>query len=113
MIHEIRNYHFRPDRFDAYKAWAKERALPYLASQLDLVGFWVNTADAPEVHGEPLDSLGSANITWVIRWRDLEQRNKELPAVLATPEWGEIFSHVPGGLDSYLRRESKFTEALA
>jgi len=28
MIYEIRNYHFDPQRFDEYKAWAKEKALP-------------------------------------------------------------------------------------
>lgn len=30
----------------------------------------------------------------------------------ASEAWVEIFSKVPGGLDSYLRRESKFAEAL-
>jgi len=32
MIYEIRNYHFRPDLIDAYKAWAKAEAIPHLAS---------------------------------------------------------------------------------
>jgi hypothetical protein len=113
MIYEVRNYHFRPDLFEAYKVWAKERALPFLSGKLDLVGFWANTANAPEVIGAPVDELGSANITWVIRWRDLEQRNKELPAALGSAEWEEIFSHVPGGMSSYLRIEAKFAEALA
>ena len=39
MIYEIRNYHFRPDLIDAYKAWAKAEAIPHLVSQLDVVGF--------------------------------------------------------------------------
>jgi hypothetical protein len=33
MIYEIRNYHFRPDLIDAYKAWAKAEAIPHLASR--------------------------------------------------------------------------------
>jgi len=39
MIYEIRNYHFRPDLIDAYKAWAKAEAIPHLAPQLDVLGF--------------------------------------------------------------------------
>ena len=49
MIYEIRNYHFRPDLIDAYKAWAKNDAMPYLGTQMDVVGFWVNSNDPPEV----------------------------------------------------------------
>jgi hypothetical protein len=47
MIYEIRNYHFRPDLIDAYKAWAKAEAIPHLVSQLDVVGFWINSKDTP------------------------------------------------------------------
>jgi len=71
MIYEIRNYHFRPDLIDAYKAWAKAEAIPHLASQLDVLGFWINSKDAHEVNGAPQDHLGTANVTWIIRWRDL------------------------------------------
>jgi hypothetical protein len=112
MLFEIRNYHFAPALFDAYREWGKREAIPYLSRQLDLVGFWASTADQPEVLGRPHDELGSANITWIIRWRDLEQRNEVLPRVFATPEWKDIFSRVPGGMPSYLRIESKFAEAL-
>jgi len=112
MIYEVRNYHFRPDLLDAYKVWAKNDAIPFLGGKMDVVGFWVNTADAPEINGEPLDKLGSANVTWVIRWRDLAQRNVDLPAALGSKEWEAIFAKVPGGRASYLRTEAKFTEAL-
>jgi hypothetical protein len=112
MIFEIRNYHFDPARFDAYKAWAEREAIPYLARELDLVGFWVNTPDAAEVVGRAHDELGTANVTWIIRWRDQAQRNDVMPRLFATPEWNDIFSRVPGGMPSYLRIESKFAEAL-
>ena len=112
MIYEVRNYHFRPDLLDAYKSWAKTKAIPFLGKKMEVVGFWTNTAEPPEIAGEPLDKLGSANITWVIRWRDLDHRNRDLHAALNSPEWAEIFSHVPGGPSSYLRTEAKFTEAL-
>lgn len=112
MIFEIRNYHFNPDLLEAYKAWAKAEAIPHLAQHMEVVGFWVNTSDAPEIRGEPQDALGSANVTWIIHWRDLAQRNDVWPRVLASPAWRDIFSRVPGGATSYRRREAKFAEAL-
>ncbi len=112
MIFEIRNYYFNPDLFEDYKRWAKDEALPCLTEKLDILGFWVNTGDAPEVNGEPMDKLGSANVTWVIKWDDLAHRNRALPEALSSPEWTDIFSRVPGGLASYLRMEAKFTESL-
>lgn len=112
MLFEIWQYHFSPDLFEAYKAWAKTAAVPHLAQHLDVLGFWVSTDDQPEVRGEPHDNFGSANVTWIVRWRDLAHRNEMLPGVLSSPAWAEIFSRVPGGIDSYLRRESKFAESL-
>lgn len=111
MIYEIRNYHFNPARLEEYKTWAKEKALPFLDRELDLVGFWANAGDS-EVLGEPMDKLGSANITWIIRWPDRETRDATMGTLFETDEWGEIFADVPGGLTSYERREAKFTEAL-
>jgi hypothetical protein len=112
MIFEIRNYHFNPDLFEAYKEWGKAEAIPYLSQQLDVLGFWASTNDAPEIRGELQDKLGSANLTWIIRWRDLAQRNDVLPRVLSNPEWQDIISRVPGGRASYLRTEAKFAESL-
>jgi hypothetical protein len=82
--HDLRNTElpFPADLIDAYKAWAKNEAIPHLASQLDVLGFWINSKDAPEVNGAPQDHLGTANVTWIIRWRDLAQRNEVLPRIL-------------------------------
>ena len=112
MIYEIRNYHFKPERFEEYKAWAKEQALPFLERELDLIGFWVNTDEENQVTGEAMDSLGSANITWIIRWPDKKTRDEQFASVFSGQQWTEIFNNVPGGLESYLRMEAKFTEAL-
>ena len=109
---EIRNYHYNPALFEPYKRWAASEAIPYLRRNLDVVGFWYSTNDPPELSGEPLDRLGSANVTWIIRWKDLAQRNEVLPRVLSSPEWEDIFSRNPGGLDGYLRIEAKFAEAI-
>ncbi len=112
MIYEIRNYHFAPDRFDAYKAWARSKALPYLKRKLNLIGFWTNTATNPEVLGEQKDPLGTANITWILAWNSMAERNDTMAKTFGSEEWKAIFADVPGGIDSYLRREAKFTESL-
>jgi hypothetical protein len=112
MMYEIRNYHFKPELLSQYKDWAKTKAIPHLSKELDVLGFWANGEDAPEVTGAPQDKLGSANITWIIRWRDLGQRNEVLPRVLGSPEWAAIFAHVPGGAGGYLRIENKFAHSL-
>jgi hypothetical protein len=111
-MYEIRNYHFKPELLGQYKAWAKTKAVPHLSKELDVLGFWVNTGDTPEVLGEPHDKLGCATVTWIIRWKDLAERNDVLPRVLGSPEWNAIFAHVPGGRGSYLRIENKFAESL-
>jgi hypothetical protein len=113
MLFEIRNYHFDPDLFEGYKAWAKVEAIPYLSRRLDIVGFWFKTNDPPEIAGEVQDALGPANVTWIIRWRDLAHRNEVLPKLLSGPEWQDIRSRVPGGRASYRRTEVKFAEAVS
>lgn len=112
MLYEIRNYHIRPDAFAAYANWAKTAAVPYLAKTLDLAGFWLNTADAPILNGEPMDALGSANVTWILRWRDRADRETRLPRAFGGAEWDAVFAKLPGGFDNYLRMESKFAESL-
>ena len=112
MIYEIRNYHFEPSRFEEYKAWARDRALPYLKANLDLVDFWTSVDAPSEVNGKPMDELGSANITWVIRWPDQASRDAAMATIFTGDEWGEIFATVPGGMDSYIRMESKYAESL-
>ncbi len=46
MIYEVRDYHYRTDKFDEYKAWAVE-AVPVLKSKLDIVGFWIDAGIEP------------------------------------------------------------------
>ncbi len=86
--------------------------IEYLRRELDVVGFWVGAGVPAEVSGAPLDSLGSANVTWIIRWESKEQRDARMAEVFATPEWREIFSRLPGGGSGYLRIESTFLEAI-
>ena len=111
MIFEIRNYHFDPALFEDYKVWAKTKALAYLDRELDLIGFWA-TSEGTEIIGADMDELGSANITWIIRWPDKATRDAQFGTIMDTDEWKEIFATVPGGMASYKRMEAKFTESL-
>ena len=112
MLFEIRNYHVKPDLLEAYKAWGKAEAGPFLSKHLDVVGFWIKTNDAPVIHGEPQDRLAAADLTWIIRWRDVPQRNEVMSRLFAGAEWQDIVSGRPGGTATYLRTESKFTESV-
>ena len=109
---EIRNYHFEPTLFEAYKDWARTKALPFLAKELDLVGFWASLPEPSQIDGVAMDAMGSANITWIIRWPDMATRDATFGTLFTTDAWAEIFKDVPGGRGGYLRLEAKFTESL-
>ncbi len=113
MLYEIRNYHYDPDKFDAYRQWAIDEAVPFLKANLDVVGFWVDSGDLPEVTGKtPMDlPLGSANITWILRWDDMDARNEGHKRVFQGEGWKEVWSRHPDA-NGYLQMEAKFAKAL-
>lgn len=111
MLFEIRNYHFEPTLFEEYKSWAKDYALPFLDRKLDLVGFWATEGES-DVTGVAMDELGSANITWIIKWPDRASRDQTMSTLFTGQEWDNIFKHLPGGIDAYRRMEAKFTKDL-
>jgi len=114
MLYEIRNYHYDPEYWEEYKKWAVEKAVPFFRSRWDLVGAWLKN-DTPAIYGGSLpkdDSITPANLTWIIRWKDMDHRNKAWEDIVKTKEWEELFSTVPGGTKSYLRTEAKFAEEI-
>ena len=113
MIYEIRNYHVEPAVIEEYADWVSRFALPYLRRHLDLAGFWIGTDAPTQVTGRPLDDLGPANVTWMIRWSDLDTRNRVMAQLFGpqSGEWSEITSHHPGR-QHYLRIEARFARAL-
>ena len=111
-VYEIRNYHVDLDRFDDYKNWIRTHALPHLRQELDLVGFWVDTGIEASVSGVPLDSLGPANVTWIIRWTSKVARDEKMGEIFTTPEFEEIFSRLPGEGTLFHRVEKRFFEAF-
>ena len=58
-----------------------------------------------------LDELGSATVTWIIRWDDMAKRNDTMSKAFASGEWQEIMKENPGQ-ENYLRTEAKFAESL-
>lgn len=111
-VYEIRNYNIHPEQIANYKTWIDTHGLPHIRQHMDVVGFWVKGDIDAEVNGEPLDELGSPNVTWIIRWDTKEQRDEVMQKVFGSPEWQEIFAKFPGGGEAYLRVEAKFFDAL-
>ena len=110
---EIRNYHYDPEKFDLYKAWAIEEAVPYLREQLDLVGFWVDNGESPQLSGsDPRPGKhGSANITWIIRWDSMDARNEGHATVFKGEGWKAIWANHPDA-GGYLQMEARFMDEI-
>jgi len=112
MIFEIRDYHYAPEKFDAYLKWAEE-AVPVLRDLMDVVGFWVDTGSEPEVHGSAPEkpSIGYANITWILRWDSKEQRDREFPKAIGSDAWKAVWAKHPDP-NGYVQMLSRFTTAM-
>ena len=113
MIDEIRNYHYDPAKFADYKAWALSEAVPFLKANLDIIGFWMESGDPSEIGGsDPMDlPHGSANVTWIIRWKDMQDRAEGHIRVFQGEGWQDIWSRHPDA-NGYLQMEAKFAEAI-
>ncbi len=112
MIYEIRDYHYRPEIFDAYKAWAEE-AVPVLRSKMDVLGFWIDNGTPPEITGtNPFESpIGSANIPWIIRWDSKEAREEGFKAAIESDEWQEVWRRHPDP-NGYLQMSARFMDSM-
>ena len=108
---EIRCYHYLPEKFEAYKKWAIDEAVPFLKENLDVVGFWIDNGLAPEITGEdPQEHKhGVANITWIIKWKSESDRNLGMKEVLGGAAWKDIWSRHPDS-KGYLQMEARFAE---
>jgi hypothetical protein len=110
---EIRDYHYRPDLIAEYKKWA-EFAVVVLRDKLDVVGFWVDEGEIkPEITGSaPINSpIGSANVTWIIRWDSKESRNSTMETAFVGDAWDAVMARHPDP-DGYLQVSSRFMEEV-
>lgn len=110
---EIRSYHYDPEKFDAYKQWALDEAVPFLKANLDIVGFWLDNGAPPEISGgKPMAMpIGTANVTWIIRWDHMDARSAGHKAVFGGAGWQDIWSRHPDA-DGYLQMEARFADAV-
>ena len=113
MLYEIRDYHYRPDLIEAYKKWALD-ATVVLRRNLDVVGFWVDEGEhKPEITGSaPIDSpIGSANVTWIIRWDSQAARDAAMKTVFSAPDWQAVWARHPDP-NGYRQISARFMTAL-
>ena len=112
MIYEIRDYHYRRDIFDDYKRWAKD-AVPVLRKHMNVLGFWIDTGAEPEITGtDPINSpLGSANVTWIIRWESKEARDRTFSDMLNSEDWTSVWSRHPDA-NGYLQMSARFMDEM-
>lgn len=110
-VFEIRNYHYDPSKFDAYRMWAINEAAPFLKENLDVVGIWIGNTKTPEIHGEsPMNlTLGSANVTWIIRWDSMNARERAQEEIFGSEEWQNIWENHPDQ-KGYLHVEIRFAK---
>lgn len=110
---EIRSYHYDPDQFEAYKTWAIDHAAPFLKANLDVVGFWLDNGQTPELQGSDPQKHkhGSANVTWAIRWDSKEARDKVMADAFSGEGWQAVADQHPD-LDGYLQIEVTFADEV-
>ena len=112
-MYEIRDYHYRPDIIGQYKAWAED-ALVVLRDKLDVVGFWIDEGQIePEISGpDIIDSpIGSANVTWIIRWADKETRDATMRTAFSGEAWDAVMAKHPDP-DGYRQISSRFMQEM-
>lgn len=110
-LYEIRDYHWEGD-FDAYKEWWIE-GLEVLGAKMDVVGVWFDSGTETRISGvDPMPlPHGSANVTWIVRWNDLEQRDAVWDALQTDAAWMACAERHPG-FDGYLNMSVRFMERM-
>jgi len=95
---------------DAYKEWWVE-GLDVLGAHMDIQGLWFDSGEPARISGEDPMPLphGSANVTWMIRWDDIEHRDAVWNALYADPEWVACAARHPG-FDGYLHMSVRFMD---
>ena len=111
-MYEIRSYYIQADQLENYKNWIGTHGLPHIRQHMEVVGFWVKGDVDAQISGVEMDELGPANVTWVIKWADMEAREAGMAASFSNETWQKIFAKFPGGREAYLRTEVRFFDAL-
>ena len=112
-MYEIRNYWIDSAHFDEWIKWFGEKAAPLFRAQWDMVGFWSSNDIPPTYGGAHPEAKGTpANLTWIIRWDDKEQRDLGWKNLGVLDEWKKVLAQRPGGSEWLLHIEAKFAESI-
>ena len=112
-MYEIRNYWIDPAHFDEWIKWFRMKAAPFFRAQWDIVGFGLSNDIPPSYGGSQPESKGTpANLTWIIRWDDKEQRDEGWKNLRVADEWTKVLAQRPGGSEWLLHIEAKFTNSI-
>ena len=79
MIYELRTYHAMPGKMEALHLRFSDLVVGLLAKHgIDALGFWT-------------DYVGPSNhtVTWLVRFTDVQQRERRWNAMTSDPEWLE------------------------
>ena len=108
VIYQVRDYHYRSDRWDEYVVWTEE-ATRILREEFDIVGFWFDAGIPMQTGGSsPVDHpLGPSNGTWVIRWESMEERESGWARMWENREWVNHWDAHPDS-DGYLNMSFRF-----
>ena len=110
-LYEFRDYHYAGD-MDDYRQWWSE-AMPILRGRgFDVIGLWYDGGVPARISGsDPMElEHGSANVTWVIRWDGIDQREREWDALWEDAEWTACADHHPG-FDGYKHMSVRFMDS--
>lgn len=110
-LFEIRDYHYDGD-LDEYKRWW-ETGRGVLGARMDIVGLWFDSGEPPRISGSDPMPLphGSANCTWIIRWDDIEHRERVWDALQTDPDWVVCAEEHPG-FGNYRNMSVRFMETV-
>ena len=90
MVYELRSYDIDPNLIEEYLDWANDKALPILVGQFGfrVVGFWraVASSEGP---------APTANVHWIINWKDEAEMLAKWDAARASAEWIAIRVGLP------------------
>ena len=111
-IYEIRDYTIEREWFQAYNVWDKNIAAPWLKENLEVIDFWMDGGEPPEISGSnPIVSPnGQPNVTWIIKWASREIREKKFSKTMSSDGWKEIWAKHPNE-SAYLHLNVRFMEA--
>lgn len=109
-LFEIRDYHYDGDIVE-YKRWW-ESGFEVLGARMDIQGLWFDSGVPARISGSDPMPLphGSANCTWIIKWDNIDHRDRVWGALQTDPAWIACAEAHPG-FENYRHMSVRFLES--